>query len=58
MEKSGGSIRFESEEGNGAAFYGILPLSGSPGRGGDETVGIEKSPMALEFQKWCIIYRI
>lgn len=34
MEKSGGSIRFESEEGNGAAFYGILPLSGSPGRGG------------------------
>lgn len=34
LEASGGSIRFESEEGKGTTFYGILPKDGSPHREG------------------------
>jgi len=30
IEASGGSIRFESQEGEGTTWYGIIPLHGSP----------------------------
>jgi len=41
MEQSGGSIRFESKENAGTIFYGILPLKGSPKRGGDKKISGE-----------------
>ena len=34
MEASGGEIRFESKEGQGTTFYGIIPISGSLNREG------------------------
>lgn len=38
MEASGGEIRFESEEGKGTTFYGIIPMKGSLRREGSKSL--------------------
>ena len=47
MERSGGDIRFESEEGKGTTFYGIIPLTGSPVRAGTKELSdVSSAPHA------------